>query len=81
MWKPILIRRRRIPPELTAKTVATLEDVSLIVSCVDDGEFYTTGSYRLAISCLYYYELLYTVVAGVGGLQSVCDERYPQTCF
>lgn len=51
-------------PELTAKTVATLEDVSLIVSCVDDGEFYTTGSYRLAISCLYYYELLYTVVAG-----------------
>ncbi|EFO64079.1 Hypothetical protein GLP15_3465 [Giardia lamblia P15] len=51
-------------PELITKTIAALEDVNLIVSCVDDGELYTTGTYRLAISCLYYYELLYTVVAG-----------------
>lgn len=51
-------------PELIARTIAALDDVGLIVSCVDDGEFYTTGMYRLAISCLYYYELLYAVVAG-----------------
>lgn len=48
--------------ELIAKTVTMLDDVSLIVSCIDDGEFYTTGVYRFTISCLYYCEILYAVV-------------------
>lgn len=61
--------------ELIMKIVLMLDDVGLIVSCVDDGEFYTTGVYRFAISCLYYFEILYAAITEQSGDSKVYVTR------